>query len=42
MLLILFLAVVGGLILYAIIQGAVRSGVEDALRNHHKWLQGGE
>jgi uncharacterized membrane protein YdjX (TVP38/TMEM64 family) len=31
-------AVISACILYAIIQGAVHSGVRRALREHHEWL----
>ena len=30
--------VVGAAIFWAIIRSAVRGGVEEALRNHHEWL----
>jgi hypothetical protein len=36
----LVMLVVGAIFLYAIIQSAVRSGVEEALRNHHVWANG--
>ncbi len=36
----LVLWAVGAAIFWAIIQSAVRSGVEEALRSHHKWLNG--
>lgn len=32
--------IIGAYFLYAIIERAVGSGVERALRNHHEWLQG--
>jgi uncharacterized protein YggT (Ycf19 family) len=35
---VLVLWAVGAAIFWAIIRSAVRDGVEEALRNHHEWL----